>query len=97
MNNDNMNKFFPGSIGVGKSIESPNVNTTMINGVPADQYIVKEQLCNPDTLKNFSESDGGLSWKGVKLVPPNSVMEDRAYTDSEMDDLVSELWKTGSN
>ena len=97
MNNDNMNKFFPGSIGVGKSVETPNVNTTTINGIPTNQYVLQEQLCDTNTLKNFSEVDGGLIWRGVELVPPNSVMEDRAYTDDEMDSLVSELWDSQTN
>lgn len=94
MNSDAMNKFFPGSIGIGKSVESPSVNTNEINGIPASQYIVREQLCDPDILKHFYESDGGLAWKGIQLVPPNSVMTDRAYTDDEMESLVSELWET---
>lgn len=92
MVNDKMNKFFPGTIAAGTSVESPNVNTSVINGVPANQYVVQEQLCDTDTLKGFAETDGGLYWKNVQLVPPNSVMEDRGYTDDEMETLISELW-----
>lgn len=92
MVNDKLNKFFPGTIAAGTAIESPTVNTSMINGVPANQYIVKEQLCDVDTLRGFVEEDGGLYWNDVQLIPPNSVMEDRSYTEDEMENLVSELW-----
>ena len=92
MTNDKLSKFFPGNVAVGASIESPRVNTAMINGVPTEQYVRQTQLCDTDLLQGFVEEDGGLRWKNVQLVPPNSVMEDRGYTDDEMETLVSELW-----
>lgn len=90
--NGSINKFFPGNIFVGESVQSKNVETNYINGKEADEFLTEEDLPNSDTLSNFSESDGGLKWKGVPLVPPNSVMEDRAYTDAEMKKLISDLW-----
>lgn len=93
MKNDNMNQFFPGTLAVGKSVESPNVNATNLNGTPVDQYIKEDQICEPSTLKGFYEQDGGLMWNGVKLIPPNSIMEDRAYTSDEMLSLVDKLWE----
>lgn len=90
--NSEINKIFPGSIVVGKSVQTKNVVTDNINGKEIDNFITTDDIPNAETLDDFKEEDGGLIWKGVPLVPPNSVMEDRAYTSDEMTELVNSLW-----
>ena len=92
MNNNNVNKFFPGSIVVGRSVETKNVTTDKINDLNIEEYITSNDIPNSPTLKEFVEVDGGLAFKGVTLIPPNEVMVDRAYTDTEMEELIDKLW-----
>lgn len=90
MGND---KYFPGSIIVGEDLYTNDINAKEINGVPSDEYVTTKDIPNTLTLKDFTEEDGGLFWKGSQLIPPNSVMEDRAYTDDEILKLIDDLWK----
>ena len=92
MNHNGVDKFFGGSIAVGDTVFSRKIETDNINGKPAEDYVTNEDIPNPDTLKEFVEEDGGLIWKGVKLVPPNSVIEDRPYTSTEISTLVESIW-----
>ena len=90
--NPDVNKVFPGSIVVGRSIQTKNVITDNINGKEVDMFVTKEDISNTETLDNFKEQDGGLIWKGIQLVPPNNVMEDRPYTSDEITAMINGLW-----
>lgn len=86
------NKYFDGSIVVNDSVSTRHIVTDNINGVPAKKYLTSNDMNNANVVKEFKEEDGGLTWKGVQLVPPNSVQSDRPYTEDEISDLITSLW-----
>lgn len=85
-------KYFPGSVVVNKSVQTREVTTDTLNGKEIQEYITEEDIPNAPTLKDFKEEAGGLLWKGMQLIPPNTVMEDRPYTSGEIHQLIEGIW-----
>lgn len=92
MSQNGIDKYYDGSVVISDTMTSKNVVTDKLNGTEVGDLLTKQEVPNPNTLKQFNERGDGLYWRDTKLIPPSEIMEDRPYGSDEISDMVERIW-----
>jgi hypothetical protein len=86
-------KYVPGSMTVGKTLMTKDLQANNLNGIPIKNYVTTSELDNLDILQGFGEDSGGEpTYKGSPIGGNGTGGVEREYTAAEAEAMVESLW-----